>query len=114
MCAEALHHLTHAQRAYEARNKVDWADWSSNPTKHAAARKEDDALLQSYYADEKAAKAQLYWIAKIKATTAAGIYAKAMVCRASKTGAAGLAMSLAADLIACEDLRKTLWPAEVV
>ena len=44
---------------------------------------------------------------------AAGIYAKAMVVRASKTGAAGLAMSLAEDLISCEELRKSLWPAEV-
>ena len=46
-----------------------------------------------------------------KATTAAGIYAKATICRASATGAAGLAMSLAMslaiDLLDCEELRKS-------
>jgi len=50
--------------------------------------------------------------AKIKATTAAGIYAKAMAVRASKTGAANVAMSLAQDLLDAPGLRATLWPAE--
>jgi hypothetical protein len=50
-------------------------------------------------------------IRKMKATTAAGIYAKAAVVRASKTGAADLAMSLAEDLLACPGLRAALWPA---
>jgi hypothetical protein len=42
----------------------------------------------------------------------AGIYAKAAVVRASKTGAADLAMSLAQDLLGCPGLRASLWPAE--
>jgi hypothetical protein len=51
---------------------------------------------------------------KMHATTAAGVYAKALMVRASQTGAAEFAMSLAADLIACEGLRQSLWPAEMV
>ncbi len=70
--------------------------------------------MAEFYSGEKAGKNLLYWIAKKRATTPAGIYAKATVVRASKTGAAGLAMSLAADLLACEELRKALWPAEAV
>ena len=50
--------------------------------------------------------------AKIEARTAAGIFAKAMVVRASRSGAAGLGVSLAEDLINCPGLRASLWPAE--
>jgi hypothetical protein len=53
-------------------------------------------------------------IRKMKATAAAGIFAKAAVVRASKTGAADLAMSLAEDLLAAPGLRAALWPAEEV
>jgi hypothetical protein len=48
---------------------------------------------------------------KLKATTAAGIYAKALIVRSSKSGARLLAMSLADDLIACPGLRESLWSA---
>jgi hypothetical protein len=50
---------------------------------------------------------------KIRASTAAGVYAKALIVRASSTGAAQLAMTLAEDLIACEGLRASLWPAHI-
>jgi hypothetical protein len=50
--------------------------------------------------------------AKLRATTPAGIFAKALVVRSSHTGAAVLAMSLADELIACPGLRQSLWPAE--
>ena len=50
--------------------------------------------------------------AKIPATTAAGVHAKAVACRASKTGAANLATSLANDLLAAPGLRSAIWPAE--
>ena len=40
-----------------------------------------------------------------------GIYAKAAIVRASKTGAQDLAMSLAQDLLDCPGLRTSLWPA---
>jgi len=52
--------------------------------------------------------------AKLHATTAAGIYAKALMVRASRTGAAVLAMSLAQDLIGNRTLRAAVWPAEVL
>jgi hypothetical protein len=48
---------------------------------------------------------------KLRATTPAGVYAKALLVRSSLTGASTLARSLADDLIACDDLRQTLpWP----
>lgn len=46
---------------------------------------------------------------KLRATTAAGIYAKAVAVRASLTGAAYLAQSLAEDLIGNPALRGALW-----
>jgi hypothetical protein len=48
---------------------------------------------------------------KLKATTPAGVYAKALLVRASITGARVLGRSLAEDLIACDGLRESLiWP----
>jgi hypothetical protein len=38
--------------------------------------------------------------------------AKALLVRASVTGAAVLAMSLAEELIDCRELRESLWPAD--
>jgi hypothetical protein len=67
--------------------------------------------MDEYYSGIESAKPAMGRIRKMKATTAAGIYAKAAVVRASKTGAADLAMSLAEDLLACPGLRATLWPA---
>lgn len=50
---------------------------------------------------------------KLHATTPAGIYGKVLLVRASRTGAAAMAMTLAEDPIACHALRASLWPAEV-
>jgi hypothetical protein len=47
---------------------------------------------------------------KVPARTPAGIYAKALCVRESATGAAVLARSLAADLIANDVLRRLVWP----
>jgi hypothetical protein len=48
---------------------------------------------------------------KFRATTPGGVFAKALLVRASATGATMLAMSLADDLIACDGLWQTLtWP----
>jgi hypothetical protein len=76
-----------------------------------AARLRDVELMGEYYAGIKSAKPAMGRIRKMKATTAAGIYAKAAVVRASKTGTADLAMSLAEDLLDCPGLRASLWPA---
>jgi hypothetical protein len=96
LCADALHSLVHAERAYAARvvRRFD---------------AEDNALMEEYQTGTKSAKPMMHRIRKLKATTAAGIYAKAAVVRASKTGAQDLAMSL--DLLDCPGLRASLWPA---
>ena len=112
LCAEALHHLTHGERAREARQKLEWYGKPKEEADRILA--EDQALYDEWQDEEKKGKGALLRIFRIKATTPASIYAKAMVCRASVTGAAGLALSLAADFLACEELRKALWPAELV
>jgi hypothetical protein len=48
---------------------------------------------------------------KLKAQTPAGIMAKALLMRASTTGAAALARSLAIDLVESPALRAAVWPA---
>jgi hypothetical protein len=50
---------------------------------------------------------------RIQATTASGIYAKAIAVASSKGGAAGLGMTLAQDLIDNPALRACLWPADI-
>jgi hypothetical protein len=109
LCAEALHSLVHAERAYTSRDK-EWVIAKTDAEMHAA-RAKDTGLMDEYYSGIESAKPAMGRIRKMKATTAAGIYAKAAVVRASKTGAADLAMSLAEDLLACPGLRATLWPA---
>jgi hypothetical protein len=111
LCATALHHLRHAQRAWDERNTAEWLRLEGAPLAAALAR--DGKLMAAWYEGNRNAKPSLLRISKMKARTAAGIYAKAMVVRASKTGAAGLAMTLAADLLDCPGLRESLWPAEL-
>jgi hypothetical protein len=110
LCAEALHALVHAERAYHSR---DWSHLGDKMTEaeHHALRLKNSELMGEYEDGRKSAKPAMARIRKMKATTAAGIYAKAAVVRASKTGAADLAMSLAQDLLDCPGLRASLWPA---
>jgi hypothetical protein len=109
LCADALHALVHAERAYHSR---DWACLTAKTKAEAdASRARDVERMVDYETGTKSAKPLLHRIRKLKATTAAGIYAKAAVVRASRTGAADLAMSLAADLLDCPGLRASLWPA---
>ena len=110
LCAGALQSLKHAERAYTSRDS-EWHTAKTQAEKHAA-RLEDEALMAEYYEGTRNAKPAMARIRKMKATTAAGIYANAAVVRASKTGAADLAMSLAEDLLAAPGLRAALWPAE--
>jgi hypothetical protein len=110
LCAEALHHLTAAEQAYAARRIGEWSQLEGDAQK--ARLKRDAELLKEWYDRNDRGKPAMARIAKMKATTAAGIYAKAAVVRASKTGAAGLAMTLAQDLLDCPRLRAILWPRE--
>lgn len=52
--------------------------------------------------------------AALPATTPAGLIAKAQICRASVSGCPKLARSLAEDLIASPELRRAIFPAEVI
>ncbi|MGH7041581.1 MAG: hypothetical protein ACREFY_05560, partial [Acetobacteraceae bacterium] len=71
------------------------------------------AAVADAAATEKQAKRKLVHglreAAKIRATTAAGIFAKALAVRSSQTGATVLAQSLAEDLIGNPALRAALW-----
>jgi hypothetical protein len=75
-------------------------------------RAEDNRLTGDYWSLYRQATPLLRAIAKIPALTGAGIYAKALIVKGSKGGAAGLAKTLAEDLIACHELRESLWPHE--
>jgi hypothetical protein len=104
LCAEALHLMRQAARV-EAEASALFGDgrrWD---------RQESDRLREDRERLVKRAKPLLSEIRKPRATTGAGIYAKALVVRSSVTGAAKLAMSLAEDLVACTELRATLWPS---
>ena len=71
---------------------------------------EREALWAKAAAADKEAAPLLTQVGKMSAASPAGIYAKALLVRASKSGAASLAMSLAEDMIGCPALRATLWP----
>ena len=106
LCAEALHLLSHAERAKAAGRALFGSDeWRPR-------RAEWEALFDDASRGVTKAKPLLSRIRKLRAGTGAGIYAKAMVLRASISGAPYLAVSLAEDLIACKELRVTLFPAE--
>ena len=109
LCADALHSLVHAERAFRAGVE---AIHSARDSKAYENRREVwETLSAEARSGVQNAKSAMSRIRKLKATTAAGIYAKAAVVRASKTGAADLAMSLAQDLLDCPGLRAALWPA---
>ena len=114
LCATALQHLTRAEKALvavRAAQEVAAAHWQSNGHRSPALDADSDRLWAARTDHISKAKPLLRRIAKLPATTGAGIYAKALVVRSSITGAPVLAKSLAADLIACRELRATLWPA---
>lgn len=63
---------------------------------------------------ERSTRNLLRRVGKLRAHTPAGLYAKAQLVSGSRTGAAILAKSLAADMIEMPGLRQRLWPAAVV
>jgi len=108
LCADALHAVKQGKKLMERRLAEApplGRNWT--PAEYARA----DGLFREAQAWDAKAVQILRGAQKIKATTAAGIYAKALLVRHSKTGASGLAASLAADLIDCPGLRESLWPA---
>ena len=103
LCADALHFAKAADRASE-----HWRGTLPGGARGGLAEKEayDAKRLAQSELTKRVRRA-----GKMKATTPAGIYAKAMLVRYGTETAAILAMSLAEDLVECEALRLTLWPA---
>ncbi len=102
LCADAAHQRKIVAAALEA---YRFAPADSRAPANRAARevmKDADAkLLQLLRA-----------IGRMRATTPAGLYAKALAVQSSATGARILARSLAQDFLDCRELRSSLWPAE--
>ena len=103
LCGDALHYSKAANAAYGARDRGPDVKWTD------AHRRRDAALMAEYNLNTNECAKLLRLAKKIKATTPAGIYAKALLVRCSKTGATELAMSLANDLVDCKALRATLY-----
>lgn len=105
MCAEATHAYILSRKARQRRPVHDlgreWTDADS------AA---DKAALADSWAHQEHGRKLAREIGKLVAATPAGIYAKATVVRASRTGVALLGVSLAEDLLANRALREILWP----
>lgn len=110
VCAEALHHRRRAAELREACNALP------PPYGNPPATPEQNRLREKLSVHDRDARSHALRLsrraAKLRARTPAGIYAKALVARSSRTAAAVLAMTLAEDLIGCEALRATLWPGE--
>lgn len=100
LCGDLLHLLKHANAAREACRNMSYRD----PKKDEAR---DEARALDGQISSLTSKAR-----KLRATTAAGIYAKALVMRASPTGMPQLATSLAEDLVSSPNLRASIWPNE--
>jgi hypothetical protein len=103
LCAEALHLMVRANGFGTILLRLDLpvVIWISGiPSfKHSAASA--IPCTMSTTMPSKSEAEIMGRIRKIAAFTAAGIYAKALVVRASRTSAPILAMSLASDLINC-------------
>lgn len=111
LCAEIGYRRKFADAADKRRSAAPAAPWMCKTPEQAlemAEAKNDEEMAGKKYSH------LLREAAKLRATTAAGIYAKAIAVRASRTGAQLLAISLADDLIACPGLRESLWSAREV
>jgi hypothetical protein len=111
LCAEALH-IRRRSVDLEQQYHAFPAPYGRPPATTEQNRQRDEIYAELVAADALAVRLTRR-AAKFRATTAAGIYAKALVVRSARSVAAMLAMSLAEDLIACDELRRSLWPAEI-
>src|SRR5437868_4870248 len=105
LCAEALHHLKEAEKAYQSRPA-----WRGGGSWTAEKKQLDYQLSAKSEEHHNKERRPMFRAKKMRATTAAGIYAKALCVRCSRTGAAEFAMSLAEDLVSNPALRACLWP----
>jgi hypothetical protein len=104
LCAAALDLIQQADQAaavYQGKFRAghEWTD---------ADRVHGDAARDRRHGLTVAAAQILKQARRHKATTPAGVFAKALLVRSSVTGATLLAMTLADDLISCDGLRHSL------
>jgi hypothetical protein len=88
---------------------LSFTDWAAGPVSEADRKRAYELHQQGREADRTAA-GKLHRVRNFRAVTPAGIYAKALVVRQSKTGANDLARSLAKDLVPNAPLRALLGP----
>ncbi len=119
LCSEILQAARLADEARRAREESSraWDDaYRPGADKQEARVSEleqlDTARMAEWQRLETKVKVLSSKARKLRATTPAGIFAKALIVRLSKTGAALLAMGLAEELIDCAELRRSLWPAQ--
>jgi hypothetical protein len=93
VCAEALALFRDSAALDAQRQRQVMTPWTD------ATRKRDWELCEQSHEANRAASGKLRRIRNLRAVTPAGIYAKALVVRQSKTGAVDLARSLAEDLV---------------
>jgi hypothetical protein len=107
-CGEALHLFKQARALNAARFAAcpQGREWTE------AERRQSNAMYREERDLDRKGAAICRRLKKLPAATPAGIYAKALIVRSSKTGAWELAMSLAADLAASPAVRASIWPAE--
>ena len=107
LCAEGLHLAKEYRRISETR----LADLYRS---QAEKLYDNKVLFESEQKTERQLRSAYLKASKLPARTPAGLFAKASLCRASKTGAAVLAMSLADDFLACDEIRLAIWKPEAV
>lgn len=109
-CSEAVRLLTEARRLWEWDQEESFAEARANvPFDDRLERDKQRRAIQDRV--QRQANGQMRRAAKLRATTPAGIFAKALVVRATSTGAAVFGKGLAEDLLANDTLRRSIWPA---
>jgi hypothetical protein len=106
LCAEIAQQRKVGEATLRAQIDSHLSPWKSDERAELAALQEKCRL------EHRTLGGLLRRAGSIPATTAAGIYAKALAVRASKSGAALLGVSLAEDLLDNPALRASLWGAE--
>jgi len=119
LCSEILQAARLAEEARLAREESHQADFAVACNLGGAAHQPETVALarldRERFDEWQRLDAQVKVLSqkarRMRATTPAGIFAKALIVRLSKTGAALPAMGLAEELIAGNELRQSLWPA---
>lgn len=104
VCAEIAYQRKITDTAWQRFTEESRAPWCNG--------KRADALHAASAKEIKRLDALLCEAARLRATTGAGLYAKAVAVKNAKSGALSLCKSLAEDLINNPALRGTLWGAE--